>query len=276
MNSFTLHLKDEFPFLGENGKDPRVEIMLPYNMTEMHRENQKRPCMVVCPGGGYGGCSQREAEPIGLHFLPDGYNVLTLYYSCAPNRFPTQLVEVAAVMELIYRHADEWNCDTNRVAIIGFSAGGHLAAHYSTCYDCAEVRQIFPDSKGVQATVLGYPVITADSRYCNLGSFRNLSGHDTLSDEEVECFSCERHVTDHTPPAYIFHTSNDRVVPVMNAFLYAEALHDHNVPVEVHVYPKGEHGLATADDATCGELPADIARCAAWMAEARQWLKHTL
>ena len=93
-----LHLKDYFEFLGENGADPTLEIYLPYNMTEMNRQNQKRPCMVVCPGGGYGMCSQRESEPISLNFLPEGFNVFLLTYTCAPAKFPTQLREVPAVM----------------------------------------------------------------------------------------------------------------------------------------------------------------------------------
>ena len=122
-----IHLKDYFSFLGEDGCDPTVEIYLPYNMTEMHRENDKRPCMLVCPGGGYGGCSQREEEPIALQFLSQGYNVFTITYSVAPHRFPTQLREVAALMELIYKNEDDWNCDVSKIAIIGFSAGGHLA-----------------------------------------------------------------------------------------------------------------------------------------------------
>lgn len=84
MKTETLHLKDAYPFLGENGCDPTVDIYLPYNMTEMHRENRKRPCMIVCPGGAYAMCSQREAEPIAMHFLPEGFNVFVIYYSVAP------------------------------------------------------------------------------------------------------------------------------------------------------------------------------------------------
>ena len=122
-----IHLKDSFPFLGEEGCDPTVELYLPYNMKEMGREKQKRPCLIVCPGGGYEMCSEREAEPIALHFLPEGFNVFVLTYSVAPHRFPTQLLEVAALMELIYAHEEEWNCDRTKVGIMGFSAGGHLA-----------------------------------------------------------------------------------------------------------------------------------------------------
>ena len=91
-----IHLKDSFPFLGEEGCDPTVVLYLPYNMKEMGREKQKRPCLIVCPGGGYERCSEREAEPIALHFLPEGFNVFVLTYSVAPHRFPTQLLEVAA------------------------------------------------------------------------------------------------------------------------------------------------------------------------------------
>ncbi|HAL20620.1 MAG TPA: hypothetical protein DCP17_07700 [Ruminococcaceae bacterium] len=160
-----IHLKEKYPFLGENGCDPTVEMYLPYNMTEMHRQDKKRPCMIVCPGGGYSMCSQRESEPIALHFLPQGFNVFVITYSVAPHRFPTQLREVAALIELIYENADNWNCNTEKLAIIGFSAGGHLAAHYTTAYNCKEVRQVFPESKPVNASLLCYPVITADPAY---------------------------------------------------------------------------------------------------------------
>ena len=102
-----LHLKDRFLFLEETGCDPVLELYLPYNMTEMNRQDQKRPCMVVCPGGGYGMVSQRKAEPIALQLLPEGFNVFVLTYSVAPHRFPTQLLQVAAVMELIHNFA--WN-----------------------------------------------------------------------------------------------------------------------------------------------------------------------
>ena len=109
MKNEFLHLKDYFPFLGEEGRDPLLEINLRYNMTEMNRENDKRPCIVICPGGAYGMCSQREAEPIAVNFLPEGYNTFTVWYSVAPNCFPAQIREVAAVIELIYKNADKWN-----------------------------------------------------------------------------------------------------------------------------------------------------------------------
>ena len=271
-----IYLKDHFPFLGENGCDPTVELYLPYNMTEMNRQDQKRPCMVLCPGGGYGMVSQREAEPIALHLLPEGFNVFILTYSVAPNRFPTQLLQVAAVMELIYENAQHWNCDTGRIAIMGFSAGGHLAAHYSVCYDCEAVRKVFPDSKPVNASVLCYPVITADPACSHKGSFENLLGHYPNTEEELNFFSCEKQVSAKTPPAFLWHTAADACVPVNNSLLYAQALAKHSVPFELHIYPQGWHGLSTADGQTCDNLPENPAHIQSWLKEMKTWLQQTL
>lgn len=268
-----LHLKDYYPFLGEDGCDPTVEAYLPYNMTEMHSENDKRPCMIVCPGGGYGMCSQREAEPIALQFLPRGYNVFTITYSVAPHRFPIQLREVAALMELIYKNADAWNCDTEKIAIIGFSAGGHLAAHYSTMFDCKEVREVFPESKSVNASVLCYPVITADPAHAHMGSFYNLLGKQDISPEETEYFSCDKNVKDTTPPAFIWHTAEDNCVPVMNSILYASALGEHKVPFELHIYPFGCHGSSTCDAQTLDAVDNGLAHANAWLESLEKWLK---
>lgn len=176
MKHEVLHLKDFYHELGEDSCDATLKTYLPDNLVEIGRDDEKHPCLLICPGGGYAFCSKREQEPIAFYFLPDGFNVFILEYSVAPHRYPTQLREVAAAMELIYKYADTWHCDTNRVAIMGFSAGGHLAAHYSNAYSCPEIRAVFPDSKPVQASILCYPVITADPTWAHLGSFDALLG----------------------------------------------------------------------------------------------------
>ena len=267
-----LELKNYFDFIGANGENPTLDIYLPYNMPEMRRENQKRPCMLVCPGGGYGMCSEREAEPIALHFLPEGYNVFVLTYSVAPYRFPTQIREVAAAMELIYKNADEWNCDTDKIAIIGFSAGGHLAAHYSTMFDCKEVREVLPESKSVNATVLSYPVISADFDITHQGSILNLLGHKPETKEEEEYFSCNCNVKETTPPAFLWHTAEDGAVPVANSFLYASALTEKKVPVELHVYPFGGHGLSTSDKHTVDNVTNIVEYNNIWLSSVKRWL----
>ncbi len=270
-----LHLKDYYPFLGENGCDPTVEIYLPYNMTEMNRQNRKRPCMIVCPGGGYAICSERESEPIALHFLPEGYNVFVITYSVKPHRFPTQIREVAALIELIHSKGEEWNCDLNRILIGGFSAGGHLAAHYTTMYDCKEVREVFPESKPVNASVLCYPVITADPKHSHKGSFVALTDHDEPTQDDINYFSCDRNVKETTPPAFIWHTASDDAVPVMNSILYASALSKYKIPFEMHIYPFGEHGLSTSDIHTLDNVAGNetLLHVNEWLTSLKKWLK---
>ncbi len=276
MNHQVIHLKDHFPILGEDGKDPRLTTYLPYNMVEMNRQDWLRPCILVCPGGGYHFNSEREAEVIAVHFLPEGYNVFVLNYSVAPHKFPSQLREVAAALELIHANAMQWNCDVNRIAIMGFSAGGHLSAHYSNAWDCPEVREVFPDSKPVNASILSYPVITGDPRYSHPGSFQNLTGKAQPPMEDLDRFSCHKMVTERTPPAFLWHTATDELVPVMNSLLYTQALAEHKIPFALHVYPKGWHGLCTADEQTNGELPADVRLTSDWFPTLMKWLKVTL
>lgn len=275
MRSERIRLKYYYNFLGEGGKDPTLDLYLPYNMPEINREKQKRPCLLICPGGGYGMCSERESEPVALHFLTEGFNVFVLKYSVAPYRFPSQLREVAASLELIHRFADLWNCDTKKIAIMGFSAGGHLAAHYSTMYDCKEVREVFPESKKVNASILSYPVITADPKCWHKGSFVNLLGHTPQNKEEENYFSCDRQVSEKTPPAFLWHASDDTCVPVKNSMLYAEALSENGIPFELHIYPYGGHGMSICDKQVHNKLNSNIEYDRDWLYSAKKWLKLT-
>lgn len=272
MRCFTVSLKEHFAFL--NGSEAVLEAYLPYNMTEMCREHQRRPCVLICPGGGYAMCSQREAEPVALQYLKEGYNAFVLWYTVAPKHFPHALREVAASVELIHRNAEAWNCDESLVAILGFSAGGHLAALYSNAYDWPEVREVLPESKPVQASVLCYPVISADPAVAHMGSFECLLGHLPLTPEETERFSCDRLVCDTTPPAFLWHTSEDNCVPVQNSLRYATALADHHVPFELHIFPYGYHGMSLCTRETLdGEITPGMQHAQCWVEESCRWLK---
>ena len=160
------------------------------------------------------------------------------------------------------------------MAIIGFSAGGHCAAQYSNRYDCPEVRELFPESKPVQASILSYPVITADPQYTHAGTVYNFVGGHTPVDLEEKGVSCNLVVSDKTPPTFLWHTAEDEIVAVENSFLYATALREHNIPFEMHIYPFGPHGLSVATDQVYAEpLNEKAKRAAKWVEDMKSWLK---
>ncbi|MDO4846317.1 MAG: alpha/beta hydrolase [Oscillospiraceae bacterium] len=278
MEHFSIHLKDRYPFLGEEGRSPRLELFLPHDAAQKYRGDDPRPTILLLPGGGYRFTSDREGEPIALHFLAVGYNVCILWYSVSPHHDPVQIVEVAAAMETIQQNAAAWHVDTGKLVLIGFSAGGHLAAYYANRFDCASVRNHFPNSRGVDACVLGYPVITGDPACSHPGCFQELTGSSEPTAEELSAFSCERMVTDRTPPTFLWCTRTDKSVSVMNSLLYAESLAKNGVPFSLHVFPFGGHGLATVDLQTNPpeKLTAGASLAHAWISEAIRWLEYTL
>lgn len=276
MRHEVLHLKDYFSVLGDGGCDPTLTTYLPDITDEMKDTEQTRPALLILPGGGYYFVSSREAEPVALNFLTQGYRVFILNYSVYPHHFPTALREVASAMELIHQNAEEWRVDTSRIAILGFSAGGHLAGHYSNIYDCDDIRSVFPDSKPVKAAVLCYPVISGLPEHRHEKSYIHLSGHNPPTEEDIQNFSLNNLVSEKTPPTFLWHTRTDNLVPVMNTLLYAQALAKQGTPFSVHIYPYGPHGLATADSLTKGFVPDNVAMVHDWMEEAMRWLSFTL
>ena len=278
MRIIEINLKEKYKFLGDEGRNPTLTCYLPYNLVEMGRKDEMRPCILICPGGGYAYCSEREAEPIALKFLNWGFNAFVLNYSCAPHRYPIQLREVAAAFEELYKNADEWHCDTGKIGIIGFSAGGHLAAHYSNAYNCGVVREVFPDSKKPNFSVLCYPVISAEEILdVHKGSFVNLLGEFPTGDEAHK-YSCEKLVSFDTPPTFIWHTAEDQVVPVKNSLVYASALADNKVPFSLRIYPYGVHGLSTVDHLTNDDcrLGSKVILASNWLDEFKAWFDNTI
>ena len=276
MRHQTIHLKEHFPILSDISADPKLITYIPYNQAEMGWQDNKYPAILICPGGGYSWVSTREDEPVALKLLAWGYRVFILNYSCAPCHFPTQLCEVAAAMELIHANADSWHIDTNRIAMMGFSAGGHLTAHYSNCYNIPQVRQLFPNSKPVAASVLCYPVISAEPAHRHEGTIINVSGHADITDADIQQFSTNRHVSPQTPPTFLWHTAEDDVVPVSNSLLYAQALTQQGIPFALHIYPYGQHGLSTADGLTNEPLDAKSKLTETWLSDLKAWLNVTL
>ena len=273
----TLHLKERYPFLGENGCDPTLELYIPENLKELDRACEKRPSVLLLPGGGYRFVSRREAEPVAMHLLTLGFNVFILTYSVAPHAFPIQLREVAAAMELVWENSDKWYTDPEKIAIMGFSAGGHLAAHYTNRYNCPEVRDVFPESKPVAASVLAYPVITADPAYSHRGSFEKLNGGSyPETEDKIAFYSCDKMVSERTPPTFLWHCTGDKVVPVQNSILYAMALAENKVQFRMEIFPEGKHGMSTCDRVTTDLLSPQADAVRVWLEEVKQWLLEVL
>lgn len=233
-----------------------------------------RGAVLICPGGGYHFTSEREAEPIALQFNAAGFHAFVVYYSVAPRRHPQPLRDVSRAMCIIRENAGKWHVHPQKIAVCGFSAGGHLAASLGVHWQ----KPYLQDVSGIQiglnrpdALILCYPVITSGP-YAHRGSFDNLLGANP-SQALLDEMSLERQVTAETPPAFIWHTFDDVGVPVENSLLFASELRIHRVPFELHIYPEGPHGLSLAteetDDGSMGVHPY----VATWMGLCVNWLR---
>lgn len=234
-----------------------------------------RPFMLVVPGGGYHIVCEREAEPMVLAFLNEGFNVAVLYYSVSDAPFPTQLVQLAMAMGYIRENAASLNADPNRVYLFGASAGGHLALSLGTFHDRVflhELTGLGSDVLRPDALVLAYPVVSS-GQYCHGNSFRYLLQERENDDELREFVSLEKQVTKHTPPAFIWTTAQDSLVPAQNSLMLAEAMLAQNVRCELHLYPTGDHGsaLCTAETIMVGE-ESEYSYMSGWFKDAMRFL----
>lgn len=235
-------------------------------------EDYPRPAMIVCPGGGYREVSPREAERIALNYNAAGFQAFVLDYCVAPHRHPDPIRDVADAIRLVRKNADEWNINPDQIAVSGFSAGGHLAASISVHWDNPDIfseEEIRSELHKPNASVLAYPVIMW-GEFANRGSFMKLLGEDA-TDEELNMMSLEKQVKPSTAPAFLWHTYEDTAVPVENTLYYAAALSKYNIPCEVHIYPKGVHGLSLVSDETVWCIPR-FRRKYDWVAQSQEWL----
>ena len=249
---------------------PRFIGFIPKNYDE-YCKDRRRPAVVILPGGGYIHTSEREATPVAVEFLSCGAAAFVLHYSIAPDRYPISLCQVYAAIRQIRENADEWNVDHNRITVVGFSAGGHLAASSGVLWSSEVARKHGFDSESHKPNgmILCYPVITSGER-AEKGSFGNLLGENPDPDV-LEYLSLEKRVSSDTPKAFIWHTYDDVCVHVANSMLFANALIENNVPVELHVYPHGDHGLCLANKIMCRELK-EPTKVASWVPLAKEWL----
>ena len=243
--------------------NPTLTVSLPA------REKATGAAVLICPGGGYSMLAfSHEGFDIAKWLNENGIAGIILKY-----RLPSDLImkdkstgplqDAQEAIRTIRRRAKEWNIDPKKIGVIGFSAGGHLASTLSTHYD----DKIYDVKDGVSArpdfSLLIYPVITMDETFTHAGSRRNLIGENP-SDELIKRFSNELMINENTPPAFLVHSADDKVVPVRNSQVYFSGLLKYNIPSELHIFQKGGHGY--------GLSPGQGTQ-AAWPGLCLEWLK---
>ena len=237
-------------------------------------EMQERliPAVLICPGGGYEFTSDREAEPVAKEYFSAGYHVFVLRYAVgdkAKNFYP--LCQLAATMAHIRKHEQEWSLDKNKIAVCGFSAGGHLACSLGTLYNEEAFLKVWKRNDMIRpdAMILSYPVITADE-YAHVGSIEHVSGA-AKGTEEYQWFGLDKHVDVTTPPSYLWHTAPDTCVPVENSLKFVTALSREKIPFEMHILPEGGHGMSVCTK----ETGSEDAYNGRWVEWSIKWLNKT-
>ncbi len=241
--------------LGTEDRDiPTLSIYLP-------PPNQATgAAVVICPGGGYGALAlNHEGRQIANWLNSLGVAAFVLKYRLGPRyRHPIELGDAQRSIRIARAQAAEWGVDPARVGIWGFSAGGHLASTASTHFDEGNGNASdLIDRAGSRPdfAILAYPVITFNAPHVHAGSRRNLLG-DSPDPKLVENLSNDLQVTSRTPPTFLFHTNEDKAVPVENSVLYFMALRKAGVPAEMHIFEHGPHGVGLAmSDPALSEWP---------------------
>jgi acetyl esterase/lipase len=238
----------------------------PHLMLYRVAETDPTAAVVILPGGGYGHLALgHEGEEIAAYFNQLGITAAICIYrhrgagnAGSGYGHPVPLLDAS-------RAALDWNIDPERIGIIGFSAGGHLASTVSTHFDLGQ--RASPDpvervSSRPDFAILAYPVISLDQPHTHRGSQRNLLGEHP-DEQLLHSLSTENSVTDQTPPSFLFHTAEDQAVPAENSLKYFSALLRHGVPAELHVFQSGRHGIGLAGQH--GDASAWPQLCAQWL-----------
>ena len=208
-----------------------------------------RPAVLVCPGGGYTLQARHEGQPFAQLLAMHGVVAAVLTYRVAPDAYPAPYADAVRAMRILRSRAGHYGVDAARIGIMGFSAGGHLASLVATQPDLHhDPHDELAGSVSARAdrVVLGYPVISLGED-AHVGSLEALLGPNPEPALRRQ-LSSHLHVSADCPPAFLFHTADDPVVPVTHSLLYAQSCVEHGVPVELHVYEHGRHGVGLALD----------------------------
>jgi len=225
--------------------------------------------VVVCPGGGYGHLAiEHEGHDVAKWFNSFGVHAFILKYRYGKeNHHPIPMNDAKRAIALVRYHAKKWNINPNKIGIMGFSAGGHLASTVGTHSDNGTAEADDPVdrlSNKPDFMILVYPVISFTTKFAHTGSKRNLLGENPGS-ELIESLSNELQVNADTPPTFLIHASQDKAVPPQNSTLFYNALVQQGVPAELHIFEQGGHGFGLA--------PNDPV-LSVWPEQLKVWLKQ--
>lgn len=220
---------------------PTLDIYLP-------AANPTGTGVLVIPGGGYHYLAAPEGKPVALWLQAHGVAAFVLSYRVAPYQYPVEMLDALRAMRLVRSNAAEFKISTNQIGVWGFSAGGHLASYLMTQWN----KDIRTAQDAIDATsarpdfgILSYPVISMRPEYAHRGSHDSLLGANVAAEQESQ-LSSELHVQADSPPAFIVATSDDGVVPVMNSVMFYQAYVQQHLPVEMHLFEHGPHGMVLA------------------------------
>lgn len=231
---------------------PMAFGFVPDIVSYLHEDTEKRPCILVVPGGGYRVVSPTEGEIVALEFYNKGYNAFVCTYTvnlCGLEPLREQpMCDLSRAIRYIRANSELFHVNEDQLTVCGFSAGGHLCG--SVCVHYEDIKDENPKyaeiSNRPDAAILSYPVITAGEK-AHRGSFEALFG-EGATEKELQYMSLENHVTQDTPPCFLWQTATDETVPVENSYLFAEACKANKVPYAHHVFSKGRHGLSLANE----------------------------
>ena len=230
-----------------------------------HHPGELSSAVIVLPGGGYARKAPHEARPIAEWLNSLGISAFVLDYRVAPYHHPIPLLDARRALQVVRSRASEWSLDSQRIGVLGFSAGGHLASTVGTHFEEITAPETPQDEVSSQdyrpnALVLCYPVISF-CQFSHVGSMENLLGPNP-SDELRLALSNENNVTDQTPPTFLFTTATDQAVPVENSLSFGMALSAKKIPFELHVFDQGAHGLGLAQGHPSAQAWPEL--CASW------------
>lgn len=228
-------------------------------------KDHSKTAMIICPGGGYGGLSQtKEGTEIAQWLAKQGVTCFVLKYrhGGGPHQHPVPLTDVQRAVRTVRSLAKDKGYSPDRIGVMGFSAGGHLASSVGTHFDEGNkdaADMIEQQSCRPDFLVLIYPVISMEADVTHGGSLANLLG-EKPDDELVQLMSNDTQVTEQTPPTFIVHASDDAAVPVENALRFYRALVGHKVPAELHMFAEGGHGFGMRQPGPVKEWPIMLLR----------------